>query len=175
MVVAHRPILPILFALLGLFNTAHATAVADLLDTASQSLSSAFHLFNVTVGGKLHTAVPFEKACFSILDGKHANVSATACTALQANYTNPVYRVDHFGAYMLVSSFPTYSDTAFFSPVLLISAAPMGNMSSLERDQRMRARFEQYQQPFSVRRRELPFGQRPAVLCECMHPMRPFS
>ncbi|KAI1789969.1 FAD-binding domain-containing protein [Ganoderma leucocontextum] len=78
------------------------TAVADLLDATppSSSLSSAFHLLNITVGGSLHTFVPFEKACSSILEGQPVNVSAAACAALQANYTNPLYRVDHFGAYM---------------------------------------------------------------------------
>ncbi|KAI1789988.1 FAD-binding domain-containing protein [Ganoderma leucocontextum] len=101
MVIARSSLLPLLLALPGLFNTAHTTAVADLLDAASpSSLSSAFHRLNVTVGGRLHTAVPFENACFSILEGQHVNVSAAACAALQANYTNPLYRVDHFGAYM---------------------------------------------------------------------------
>ncbi|KAI1782089.1 FAD-binding domain-containing protein [Ganoderma leucocontextum] len=101
MVIARASLLP-LFALPGLFNPAHTTAVADLLDATppSSSLSSAFHLLNITVGGSLHTSVPFEKACSSILEGQPVNVSAAACAALLANYTNPLYRVDHFGAYM---------------------------------------------------------------------------
>ncbi|PIL27745.1 hypothetical protein GSI_10898 [Ganoderma sinense ZZ0214-1] len=101
MLAVRGSLLPVLFALLVRCDPAQA--VADLLDAASQSssLSSALRLLNSTIGGKLRTAVPFEKACFSIVEGLHVNVSAAACAALQTNYTNPVYRVDYFGAYML--------------------------------------------------------------------------
>ena len=104
MVAVRGSLLSILFALLVRCDPAHAAA--DLLDVTlqSSSLSSAFRALNSTVGGRLGTAVPFEKACFSIVEGQHVNVSAAACAALQANYTNPLYRVDYFGAYMLVSS-----------------------------------------------------------------------
>ena len=113
----------LLFALLGLSDPARATTVVDLVDAVSQSssLPFAFHFLNVSVGGRLHAATPFENACFSILQGQHVNVSAAACAALQANYTNPVYRVDHFGAYMLVSlSPPLTRNTAFY----LLASSP---------------------------------------------------
>ena len=105
MVLVRGSLLPLLLAVLGRFDPVHATAVADLLDASQSSLYSAFHLLNATVGGRLRIAVPFENACFSTVEGQHVNVSAAACATLHANYTNPVYRVDYFGAYMLVSFF----------------------------------------------------------------------
>ena len=97
--------LPLLFARLAVSDPVRATAVEPLFNLSANSTSelyNAFNLLNVTVGGRLHTALPFERACFSIVEGKHVNVSEAACATLQANYTNPVYRVEHFGAYMLV-------------------------------------------------------------------------
>ncbi|PIL34928.1 hypothetical protein GSI_02715 [Ganoderma sinense ZZ0214-1] len=91
---------PLLFALLGLLNRDRTAAVAEPLNDASRTLSSAFAHLNVTVGGRLNSAAPFEQACFSILEGQHVNASATACADLQANYHNPLYRVANFSAYM---------------------------------------------------------------------------
>ena len=107
MVVAHWPALPLplLFALLAVLYPVRATGVESLLDPSAiytSELYNAFDILNVTVGGRLHAALPFERACFSTVEGKHVNVSEAACAALQANYTNPVYCVAHFGAYMLV-------------------------------------------------------------------------
>ncbi|KAI0371373.1 FAD-binding domain-containing protein [Pilatotrama ljubarskyi] len=67
----------------------------------STQLLSAFSQLNATVGGRLRTAVPFERPCFSIYEGKRVPVDQAACNAIQANYTDPTYRVTHFGAYML--------------------------------------------------------------------------
>ena len=104
MVLVRGSLLPLLLAVLGRFDPVHATAVADLLDASQSSLYSAFHLLNATVGGRLRIAVPFEKACFSTVEGQHVNVSAAACATLQANYTNPLYRMANFAAYMAVCS-----------------------------------------------------------------------
>ncbi|KAM5541133.1 hypothetical protein V8D89_005062 [Ganoderma adspersum] len=100
MAVARGALLPLLFALLGLLHLERAGAVADPFSDASSSLSSAFSSLNATVGGRLHSAVPFERDCFSVVEGEPANVSAVGCATLQANYTNPLYRVAHFAAYM---------------------------------------------------------------------------
>ena len=99
--------LPLLFVLLGFLHLVERVgAIADHFHDASSSssLSSAFNRLNVSVGGRLHSAVPFEKDCFSVVEGRPANVSAVGCATLQANYTNPLYRVANFAAYMNVCS-----------------------------------------------------------------------
>ena len=103
MMVMRRALLP-LYALLGL-DLERTGAFADSFsDGSSSSLSSALSRLNVTVGGRLHSAVPFEKDCFSTVEGKPANASAEGCATLQANYNNPLYRVANFAAYMTVCS-----------------------------------------------------------------------
>ncbi|KAJ3491203.1 hypothetical protein NLI96_g878 [Meripilus lineatus] len=61
----------------------------------------AWNDLNTTIGGRLHVGEPFEKACFSTFNGNPINPDASACSALQQNYTNPLFRVQQFGAYML--------------------------------------------------------------------------
>ncbi|EJF63609.1 FAD-binding domain-containing protein [Dichomitus squalens LYAD-421 SS1] len=129
MVVAHTSALslPLLFALLGAFDRVRGTGVDALLNTSTKGLKSnffdAFDILNITVGGRLHKALPFERPCFSIVEGKHVNVSEAACAALQANYTNPVYRVEHFGAYML-PQWETCQASNFTNGCLLDSSNP---------------------------------------------------
>ena len=106
MAVMRRALLP-LFALLGPLDLDRTRALADpvsLNDGSSPSLSSVFNRLNVSVGGRLHSTVPFEQDCFSVVEGRPANVSAVGCATLQANYTNPLYRVANFAAYMNVCS-----------------------------------------------------------------------
>ncbi|KAH9849044.1 FAD-binding domain-containing protein [Lenzites betulinus] len=69
--------------------------------TLTQDLFSAYDALNVTVGGRLRTAEPFEKPCFSTYQGKPNKVDPVACAAVQASYTDPTYRVKQFGGYML--------------------------------------------------------------------------
>lgn len=59
-------------------------------------------LLNLTVGGRLHQATPWELPCFSEYDGESVTPDEPACAAIQANYTSPFERVKHFGAYMMV-------------------------------------------------------------------------
>lgn len=59
-------------------------------------------LLNLTVGGRLHQATPWELPCFSEYNGEPVAPDAVACAAIQANYTSPFERVKHFGAYMMV-------------------------------------------------------------------------
>ena len=107
MTVMRRTLLP-LFALLGLLDLERTGALAEGVSDGSSfsSLSSAFSRLNATVGGRLHSAVPFEKDCFSTVEGGPANASAEGCATLQANYNNPLYRVANFAAYMTVCSVP---------------------------------------------------------------------
>ncbi|EPT05701.1 hypothetical protein FOMPIDRAFT_1045016 [Fomitopsis schrenkii] len=58
-------------------------------------------LLNLTVGGRLHQATPWELPCFSEYNGEPVAPDAVACAAIQANYTSPFERVKHFGAYMM--------------------------------------------------------------------------
>ncbi|EKM56474.1 uncharacterized protein PHACADRAFT_92497 [Phanerochaete carnosa HHB-10118-sp] len=55
---------------------------------------------NCSVDGHLHLSRPFELPCFSLFEGQAVSPDSAACTAVQANYTDPVFRSEHFGAYM---------------------------------------------------------------------------
>ncbi|TFK79160.1 hypothetical protein K466DRAFT_606358 [Polyporus arcularius HHB13444] len=104
MVVAPTHLLAALLALGTLVDSSLASAVPDELATSSSdsaSLESAFSSLNATVGGRLKRAVPFEAPCFSIVEGQSVHVDTAACSAIQASYTDPTFRVTHFGAYML--------------------------------------------------------------------------
>ncbi|KAH9930523.1 FAD-binding domain-containing protein [Epithele typhae] len=67
----------------------NVTFAADL--TSSTGLDIAIGVLNLTLGGRVHKAVPFEKPCFSTYEGKRNT----------GNYTDPTWRVNNFGAYML--------------------------------------------------------------------------
>ena len=136
MPIARGALLPLLFSLLSLVRLGRSVAAADVYNgsSLSSSLSSAFRDLNITVGGKLRLAVPFEKDCFSIVEGQNVGASPAVCADLQANYTNPLYRVTHFSAYMNVCV-PSRACSAH--GWLLIYALPadtMGNMPSFERN-----------------------------------------
>ncbi len=106
MVVAPTHLLAALLALGTLVDSSLASAVPDELATSSSdsaSLESAFSSLNATVGGRLKRAVPFEAPCFSMVEGQSVQADTAACSAIQASYTDPTFRVTHFGAYMLVS------------------------------------------------------------------------
>ncbi|KAI0777356.1 FAD-binding domain-containing protein [Trametes elegans] len=78
-----------------------AAAVASV--TASLSapdLISALDALNATVGGRLQTAVPFERPCFSIYEGKEVGDDPAECSVVQGNYADPSFRVNRFAAYM---------------------------------------------------------------------------
>ena len=131
MAIVRGALLPLLFALLGILHPERAGVVASFDDASS--LAAAFSRLNVTVGGRLHSAVPFEKDCFSTVEGQPANASAEGCAALQANYTNPLYRMANFAAYMAVRcifhSFRTHRRVAHLCS--LHPAATMGDLPVL--------------------------------------------
>ncbi|KAI0765219.1 FAD-binding domain-containing protein [Fomes fomentarius] len=110
MLVPQRSVLAALLALTAVVDRVLASGLldsdldsnsTDLFARANSSFFNAFDLLNITIGGRLKAAVPFEAACFSTVQGKPTTVLPSACAALQANYTDPTYRVNHFGAYML--------------------------------------------------------------------------
>ncbi|KAI0777346.1 FAD-binding domain-containing protein [Trametes elegans] len=78
-----------------------AVAVQSASASSSSSLAAAFTTLNATVAGKLRIAVPFERPCFSIYQGERVRTNQAACNAVQDNYTDPTFRVTHFGSYML--------------------------------------------------------------------------
>ncbi len=136
MLVPQRSVLTALLALTAVVDRVLASALldsdldsfdsTDLFAQATSSFLNAFDLLNITIGGRLKAAVPFEAACFSTVQGKPITVDPSACAALQANYTDPTYRVNYFGAYMLVSSFVYCWNV---QPDSASRPAAMGNMS----------------------------------------------
>ncbi|KAI0712970.1 FAD-binding domain-containing protein [Cerioporus squamosus] len=84
-----------------LVATSASTSSVAAAATSPASLLSALSILNTTVGGRLNRAVPFEAPCFSTVEGKSVPVDAAACAAIQSNYSDPLFRVTNFGAYML--------------------------------------------------------------------------
>lgn len=79
-------------------------AIRVVADVPASSISSSqWQTLNDTLGGKLRTALPFSAPCFSTVNGLNVSVDSEACSSVEANYTKPLYRVEQFGAYMLVS------------------------------------------------------------------------
>ncbi|KAI0751340.1 FAD-binding domain-containing protein [Daedaleopsis nitida] len=103
MVVAQSSLLAALLAFTAVVDNALAFALPQDADSnvTTNSSFNQFDSLNFTVGGRLKSAVPFEAPCFSTVQGESRTVDPSACSALQSNYTNPLYRVTHFGAYML--------------------------------------------------------------------------
>ncbi|RPD55527.1 FAD-binding domain-containing protein [Lentinus tigrinus ALCF2SS1-7] len=81
--------------------TERASLASSASSTAPSSVPSALSQLNATVGGRLKAAVPFESPCFSTVEGEATVVDSAACAAIQSGYTDPTFRVTHFGAYML--------------------------------------------------------------------------
>lgn len=74
-----------------------------LADVPTSSISSSqWQSLNNTLGGKLYNALPLAAPCFSVVNGANVSVNAAACSDVEANYTDPLYRVEKFGAYMFV-------------------------------------------------------------------------
>lgn len=62
-----------------------------------------WNALNTSVGGRLYTTTPFELPCFSTFDGQPVTADPAACASIQGNYTDGVFRVERFSAYMDVS------------------------------------------------------------------------
>lgn len=89
-------------AILALLSAAPLAVLAAQDVPASSITAAQWEALNTTLGGKLYTALPFSAPCFSVVDGVNVTTDTTACAAIEANYTNPLYRVEQFGAWMLV-------------------------------------------------------------------------
>ncbi|KAF7163387.1 hypothetical protein CNMCM6106_000337 [Aspergillus hiratsukae] len=55
---------------------------------------------NNTIHGRLHTADPLAKPCFSLYQGQPVPVEPSACAEIQAHYTSSAYRTDIFSGFM---------------------------------------------------------------------------
>jgi hypothetical protein len=56
---------------------------------------------NATVAGRVHTAKPVSAPCYTTFGGQLVGRDNASCAVVEANYTNPLFRVQHFGAYMV--------------------------------------------------------------------------
>ncbi|KAJ7771299.1 FAD-binding domain-containing protein [Mycena maculata] len=57
---------------------------------------------NASVDGRLHIARPFALPCFSLYKNRSVPEDIEACSAIQANYTSPNFRLESFSANMNV-------------------------------------------------------------------------
>ncbi|KAJ7148100.1 FAD-binding domain-containing protein [Mycena crocata] len=83
------------FVVLCLLNVALTTPISPVSQTQWNSL-------NTTVGGRLRTATPFALPCFSMFNNLTVSPDVEACSAIQANYTSPNFRLESFSANMNV-------------------------------------------------------------------------
>ncbi|KAJ7189102.1 hypothetical protein C8R46DRAFT_1244603, partial [Mycena filopes] len=61
-----------------------------------------WHALNASIGGRLYSAKPFALPCFSKYENITVPVDEAACSAIQANYTSPDFRIRSFSANMMV-------------------------------------------------------------------------
>lgn len=89
----HAPLLVRIQLVLVLYSMSPAVAC----------LTPNWNALNASVGGRLHATIPFELPCFSTFGGESVVPDPAACAMTQENYTDPVFRVARFGAYMIAS------------------------------------------------------------------------
>jgi hypothetical protein len=108
--------------MVGLLSPSTLFGLLAKLVTASPVTSADWTALNQTVGGRLHTGVPFSEPCFSLLAGGVSNTpNATQCAEIQSRNEDHrtffrlltaighnieldpssaiVFRSEHFGAY----------------------------------------------------------------------------
>lgn len=83
------------------FVHARADVPRPVIRLSQQALLRELTLLNESVDGRLFAVTPWELPCFSNLNGVAVARNDTECAAIQANYTNPLFRATHFGAYMI--------------------------------------------------------------------------
>ena len=96
---------PLLFTLFTLLVSAHCVAAATTQDptTVIKTVgATTWATLNKTVGGRLHTAVPYSAPCFATVNNLTVGVDAAACSVVQSNYTDPLSRQPNFPATMFV-------------------------------------------------------------------------
>lgn len=85
--------------LLGLASLALLTG--NVAGTGADTHSDrALKTFNATVGGRVRSLTPFSLPCFSSYKGQTVARDNAACTAIQANYSNPWLRTNSPNGYM---------------------------------------------------------------------------
>jgi hypothetical protein len=95
--------LPIAQVVLITVATSSSVQARRRIETVSEVQLS---VLNETVGGRLRTARPVSLPCFSTFEGKYIRRDKAACAVVEASYTDPSFRVDHFGAYQVGASNP---------------------------------------------------------------------
>ncbi|KAI0707570.1 FAD-binding domain-containing protein [Cerioporus squamosus] len=134
MVVARASLSAALLTLATVVDTSLASSLPEGLSLSSSVISrsgptvpsavlSSLNDLNATVGGRLKAAVPFESPCFSTVEGDSVPVDSAACAEIQSSYTDPTFRVEHFGAYML-PQWETCQSSATTEGCLLDSSDP---------------------------------------------------
>ncbi|KAJ6484528.1 hypothetical protein DFH09DRAFT_1211300 [Mycena vulgaris] len=81
--------------LLSLLSLASSTQLQDVSPQQWRAL-------NATVGGRLRSAAPFALPCFSLYNNHSVPTDAGECSAIQANYSSPTFRLESFSANMNV-------------------------------------------------------------------------
>lgn len=100
-----QKLLGVLLLTPAVYGTMNITqAAAQYKVAAANSGLSQWAYLNATLGGRLGTGIPVSAPCFPVVNGKSATVDSVACAAVQQNYTDPLFRSNIFGAYMLVSA-----------------------------------------------------------------------
>ncbi|KAJ7189100.1 FAD-binding domain-containing protein [Mycena filopes] len=85
------------------FELALVLLLPGALSSAILSVSQdQWQNLNATVSGRLHTATPFALPCFSTYNNLSVSVDEDACSAIQAGYTSPTFRLESFSANMNV-------------------------------------------------------------------------
>ncbi|CCM05083.1 uncharacterized protein FIBRA_07290 [Fibroporia radiculosa] len=88
-----------LFRALAVLSACAAPSAGALLKRTN--VANELAKLNATLGGRLYFNAPWELPCFSEYNGEPVTPNATACAAIQANYTDPMYRVDFVGQSMM--------------------------------------------------------------------------
>ncbi|TFK67277.1 FAD-binding domain-containing protein [Pluteus cervinus] len=92
-----------ILALTSLSNSqdaAAATTSQPSSDPYDRITPDQWNALNASLSGRLQTAVPIAQPCFDHFDGdRQLRPNSGACAAVQANWTNTLYRVQQFGAY----------------------------------------------------------------------------
>ncbi|KAJ7061692.1 hypothetical protein C8F01DRAFT_1057607 [Mycena amicta] len=95
----HHPPRPTSITLVVLLAAATVSASAILSVSPSQ-----WNALNASVGGRLHSARPFSLPCFSSYNNVSIAADPQACSAIQANYTSPLFRQVEYETCMATAS-----------------------------------------------------------------------
>jgi hypothetical protein len=90
--------------------------LVSLLATCSIAAPAPLFLeaLNKTIQGRLYTASPLARPCYSNLEGQAVQILATQCSELQAQYTSGAFRTEFYSGFMYDQdeTCPSSSDSA---------------------------------------------------------------